>query len=217
MKLKDLLAKVAKKEQLTEDETKFLASYDPETETNNAAAAARRKAEDEAAAAKKAQADLQAQFEGLQKQLADAGKAKMSDAEKATQALTDLQKQMAELNKRYEASETEKKQLARQAKVNAVLDASGIKFVDGVDHKILRSALAGTLQSITDDNLADNNVIGPILDNFKTSNKAVIADTSGHGAGSDPARRVELGRDGKPIDKMSADERATDLKKRGII
>lgn len=218
MKIKDILAKVAKGEKLSDEETKFLSEYDPDKAINDAAAAARRKAEQDAADSKKAQDALAQQLKDLESKLAETSKGKMSDAEKAAADQADLRKQLADLSAKFAAKETETKQLARQAKVDAVIRASGIQFVKEVDASILTGALAGALKDVADDQLDKTDVVTPILDGFKAKNKAVIVDTSGSGAGTDPARRVEVGvGGGKPIDKMSADERAKDLQARGII
>lgn len=218
MKLKDILAKLAKGESLTADELKFVGGYDPDTEVNNAAAAARRKAEQDATDAAKRLSELQSQFDGMRKQLDEAGKAKMSDAEKSAQAISDLQKQMAELSGKLVAAETEKRTLARQATVQSVIAKSGIKFVDGVDGEVMSAALAGRFRDVADADLAQESIVKPILESFRSANKTVIVDGSGHGAGSSPKNQLApTGLDGKPIEMMTPAERQADMKKRGII
>lgn len=213
MKIKDILTKVSKGEQLTDDEKKALAEFDPDA----TAAAARRKAEQDADTLKADKEALAKQLADLNAKIADMDKGKMTEAQKAEAEKADLKKAIADLQQKFADKDAESKKLARAAKVTGLIQKSGIKFVDGVDAEILSNALAGTLAGVPDDKLDAEDVVKPLLEGFRAKNKAVILDTTGHGAGTDPARKIEVGSDGKPVDKMSADERAADLKKRGII
>lgn len=218
MNIKDILSKVTKGEKLSDDESKALQAYDPQKDIDAAAAAARRKAEQDKADADKVVDDLKTQMAGLQKKLDDAGKGKLSEAEQAKAAQEALQRQIADLTAKFTAAEQEKAKLTRQAKVDAVIRSSGIKFVDGIDANILMGALASSIGSLKDEDLGNPDAVKPLVEAFKNANKAVIADTSGHGAGSNPGQRVEVGvGTGKPIDQMTPAERQADLKKRGII
>ena len=88
--------------------------------------------------------------------------------------------------------------------------------MDGLDATILTGALAGQIAALPDADLDREDAVKPILEKFRATNKAAILDTSGHGAGTDPARRVEVGSNGKPVDQQTAEERAADLKKQHI-
>lgn len=211
MKLKDILAKVAKSEKLTDEESKFLASYDPDEATNNAAAAARRKAEQDAEEAKKAKADLEKQLADLTARLDATSKSKMSDAEKAKADLDALLKKIADLETKWTAAEAEKSKLARKAKVDSVIQRSGIKFADGIDHGILTTALAGLFEGMQDADLDREDAVKPVIERFRAANKAAIVDTSGHGAGGTPRVGDSHVSGGKDLRSVSADERAKQL------
>ena len=215
MKIKDILAKLAKKEQLTDDESKFLGEYDPDKAVNDAAAAARRKAEEAAEAARVESDKIKTQLSDLQKKLDDADKGKMSEAQKAKAEQDDLKKQLADLQNKFETSEADKARLARQAKVDEIIRGSGIQFVEGVDKSILTTALSGAFKDVKDDDLVNDDVTKPIIEKFRVGNKAVIIDQSGHGSGGQPRNAGEgaPSSGGKDLSSMSAEERASQLQK----
>lgn len=210
MNLKDILGKVAKGEELTAEEKQTLAGFDPDVHANAAAAAARKKSEADAA---KAVADLKAAQEALaamQGQLDEAGNKGKSEAEK-------LAAKVAELSKTVESVTAEKAQLVRQQKLDDVIRVSGLQFVKEVDGGIMRNALVSEFGNLSDDDLADLGKVKPVIETFRARNKAVILD-AGHGSGG-PAHTpdVPVGLDGRPVEQMSAAERETDMKKRGLL
>jgi multidrug efflux pump subunit AcrA (membrane-fusion protein) len=211
MKIKDILAKIAKGETLTDAEKAFLADYDPDRDVNSAAAAARKKAESDA---EKAIADAAA----LKQQLADA-QAKLEDsAGKGKTEVEKLAAQVATLTQQVQASQVEKAKLIRQQKLDDVIRTSGLQFVKEVDGGIMRGALVNEFGSLSDEDLADEGKVKPVIETFRARNKAVILDTSGSGTGMPPHRpEVPVGTNGKPVDQMTAEERQKDLKQRGII
>ncbi len=218
MKIQDILAKVAKGESLNDDEKKFLAGFDLQKLIDDGAAAARRVAEGATKKADEAAEALKKQLDDLQKKLDDATKGKMTDAEKAKADQDALLKRLADLEKKYADKEAEAIKLTRQSKVDEVIRGSGIQFVKEVDGKIMTGALAAAFAGVKDDELGKPDVVKPILEAFRSANKAVIVDASGHGSGTVPGQRIETGvATGKPIDQMTPAERQEDLKKRGVI
>ena len=211
MTIKDILAKITKGEALSDEEKAFAASYDPQKDLDGAAAAARKKAE---ADAEKARKDLEA----LQTKLTDA-EVKLQDA--AGKGKTDLEKltaQVATLTQQVQAAQVEKAKLVRQQKLDDVIRQSGIQFVKEVDGGIMRGALVNEFGSLTDEDLAAPDKTKPVIETFRARNKAVILDTSGHGAGMgahSPGGSAE--ERVKAIESMTPEQRREDLKKRGVL
>jgi ElaB/YqjD/DUF883 family membrane-anchored ribosome-binding protein len=177
MNIKDILTKVAKGEELSDAEKAFAQGYDPDQETSNAAAA-RRKAEAKAA-------ELQAMVDKLQKQVDDTGNAGKTEVEKAQGQIKTLSDQLAAVNKRLEEADKKVAAEARNGKLSQVMKEAGIQFVPGFDHDLLRSGFARAFEAIGDDDLANANVIAPIVAKFKDANKAAIV-APGHGGGTPP-------------------------------
>jgi hypothetical protein len=205
--IKDILAKVTKGEQLTDEEKAVVAGFDPD----GLAAAARKKAEADAA---KALADAQA----FRAQL-DEAQAKLSEAE--GKGKTDLEKltaQVATLTQQVTAARGEKAKLVRQQKLDDVIRGSGLQFVPDVDGGIMRGALVKEFDGLTDEDLADAEKVKPIVGTFRARNKAVILDTTGHGAGGPAHKPGGTPEDRmKAIESMTPVERAAQLKKDGVI
>jgi len=69
--------------------------------------------------------------------------------------------------------------------------------------------------------LSNEDVIKVKVDTWKAMNKAAILDTSGGGAGGNPHNgtrgTIQRGAGGKAIEEMTADERAQDLVKSGLL
>lgn len=217
MEIKDIIQKALKGEALTDDEKSAVKDFDFGKYIDGAQADARRKAEAGLESEKTERAKLATQIEELQKQV------KAKDGEKLT-VTEQLQRALSDLQSKFEASEKRTLELSqaqakatRTAKVQALTKKYGIQFIEGVDPSILNAALESTLATVEDARLEDDTLVKPLFDSFRTANKAVIKDLSGGGAGTPPKGAGSSGLDGKPVDQMTAAERQTDLKKRGIL
>lgn len=209
MDIKAILAKVRKGEALTDEEKAALEAYDPDKASNTAAAAARKEAEKQRDA-------LKAQLAELEGKLEEAGNAGKTEVEQLKLQVAKLTKSVDESKAALTKAESEKRGLIRGSKLDRIM--SGMKFVDGLDVSLPRLALEQALANLKDEELDSEDAVKPIVEAFTTKNKALILDQSGGGAGTgakDGAGGAGAG--GKTPDKMSADERAADLKKRGII
>lgn len=193
MKIKDILAKVTKGETLTAEEKTFLEQFDPDKSTNDAAAAARRKAEQDLQTATTTMATLQAQVGDLQKKLDDGNTSKMTDLQKAQTQIETLTKQIGDLTKSIETEKGEKSTLLRQTKIDELARASGIRFVNTVDAKIMNRALTSAFEGLSGEDLADTSKVTPIIQTFRQVNKGVIVDTTGFGSGFTPDRTAGTG------------------------
>ncbi len=184
MKLKDILARAAKGEDLTDAEKAFLAEYDPDKATNDVAAAARRAAEKKLAEAEKARSALAEQVAEIQAKLDNAADAGKSELEKAQGQIAGLSKKVGELTKQVDAARKEKANMERDQRLASIRTEAGIQFVDGLDHGMLARSFASAFDGV--DGLEDENVIKAKVDTWKAMNKAAILDASGHGGGSKP-------------------------------
>lgn len=212
MKLKDILAKIAKGEALTDAEKQFLAEHDPDKAVNDAAAAARRKAEEKAAALEKERDEMQKKIDEMQGKLDAAQNAGKTDLEKAQNQITQLSKQFTELQTKLQATEQEKTAMQRDQKLSDVRRKAGIQFVEGLDHGMLERSFASAFEGV--ESLDDENVVKLKVDTWRAMNKAAILDSTGHGAGSPP--HVGSGGKGSKAVTMRGDD-LLDVAKSGSI
>lgn len=215
MDIKEILAKVTKAEALTDEEKEFLAGYDPDKIVNSTAAAARKSAEAKLKDKESELQKLQSEIESLRAESEEKANANKPELEKLQRDMAKLTKSLADKESAFEKLAKEKQQLIRNGKISRIM--SGLKFVDGLDQDIARLGIEKCLAVISDDDLDSDDLVSPVLDKFKSANKAILADTSGHGAGNPPKDAVNSNSKQKPVDQMSAAERAADLRQRGII
>ncbi len=215
MDLKFVLSKVAKGETLTDEEKTFIGEYDAEKVLNSTAAAARKSAEAKLKEKETALQQMQADIEALRAEAEEKANANKPEIEKLTRALETLKKQVADKDAAFAKLDQEKRQMIRGGKIGRIM--AGLKFVDGLDSEIPRMALEKALAAIKDDDLEAEDLVKPIMERFKAANKAIFADTTGHGGGSPPKDAGSQGTQTKAADQMTPTEREADLKKRGII
>ncbi len=219
MDIKLVLGKVRDGEELTEEEKAFLADYDHDKVMNDAAAAARRRAEARAAEAEKERATLQETLAELQAKIDEAETAGKSDVEQLQANMDKLAARLAERDKELDEARAANAKMARDTKIREIQSAAGIAFVDGVDGTVMSGAFASAFADLDDADLGDETVTKPIIDGFRNANKAVIADKSGVGSGGNPhdgtGPAAPVGE--SDPEKMTTEERAADLKKRGLL
>lgn len=216
MNVKELLAKVAKGEALTDEEKTFLAGYDPDKVVNSTAAAARKSAEAKLKEKETALQQLQADIESLRAEAEEKANANKPELEKLTRELEKHKKALADSQAALTKADQEKRQMLRNGKIGKII--SGLKFVDGIDFDVPRMAIEKALAEIKDEDLESADLVNPVLEVFKSKNKALLADTSGHGGGNPPKDTAgQSGAKGKTPDQMTAEERRADLKKSGIL
>jgi len=214
MNIQDVLSKVAKGEELTDAEKEALAGFNLQKALDDNAANARRKAEERQTAAETERDDLRTRIATLEQQIEDAGNAGKSDLEKAQADVEKLTARLAEREATIETMTAETAAAARSRTISGLLDKSGIKFIDGVDQSILKGAFEATFKGLDADDLGNDQVTGPLVEAWRTTNKGVIQDTTGGGSGGPPhdgnAQRPTGG--AKTPDKQTAEERAKDLR-----
>ncbi len=161
----------------------------------------------EAKEAKEAKAALEEDNEKLKNSsMSEAEKIK-ADAEKAMKRAEKAEKDLAALNAEY-----------GKAKRAVALDkvASQVKFIDAIDANTGRILLEAGLASLQ--SLDDAEAVAAALVAFKEGHKTLIAADSqatGAGTGRPGASGGAIGQ-GKPVDKMSAEERAKDMREKRI-
>ena len=184
MNIKDILAKQREGETLSDAETSFLESYDPQRDIDSAAAAARKDAlkKVDELTSKIADFDgLKADLEAQLKAKADAG---LSDAEKMQAQIKTLSEQIGGLNTQLEQSGKEKSAFERASTIEAIRQKTGVQFVTGINETIMTGAFASAFEGISAEQLADDAITNPIVETFKTANTGAIAAPGGHGSGA---------------------------------
>lgn len=171
MQIKDILAKAARGEALTDDEKSFAGAFDLQAQLDAAAGASRKKAEAEAKKAGDALAKLQADFDAY-KAANDPG-AKQTEIQKLTARMEKLEAARKAAEERLAASE-------RTARVRSLAKEAGVTAARGVAPKAL-DLLVDNLMSGVD--LDDADAVKAAFDGFKADNAALIAANTVGGAG----------------------------------
>ena len=214
MDIKAILAKAAKGETLTDAEQAALAAYDPQKALDDAAAAARRKAEERQTEAEAERDVLKKSIAALELKIEEAGNNGKSDLEKALADVEKLTTQMTEHEATIATMTTDAAKQDRQSRVDALVRSANLKFMDGINPDTMPAAFARVFAGLDDADLANETVTGPLVEAFKTANKGVIVNESGHGSGGNGHVGGEGGGEGsKPADKQSTEERAAELRK----
>lgn len=179
MTIKELLAKAAKGETLTEEERSELAAYDPDRVSNGAAAAARKAAEKERDA-------LKAQLAEAEEKLANADVNGKSELEQLKAQVVKLTKLAADKDQLIAKAAADQKKTTRDGKIGKIL--SGLRLMpDGaVDPDMVRLALDHVLAGVEDDALDNADAVKPIIDGLVSKNKGWFVGDSGGGSGTPP-------------------------------
>ena len=161
--MKNLISRLLAGETLTDEEKAKLQAFDLDKVVNDAAASARRKAEQQAETLKQQLEEMKNQSSGH-----------ASETEKLIKRVENLEKAKA-------AAEAETKSLRRNASLEALRAKAGIKFIDGVDPKLLTAAFAQAFDGVED--LDDETVTSELIKTWSNTNRALIVDQSGYGSG----------------------------------
>ena len=175
MKIKDVLAKVAKGEELSEDEKAFVESY----EEPDLDAAANARSKKERLKHEKAREDLQAKIEALEES-AEEAKAGGSELEKM-QAM--VEKLTAKNEQATQLLDAEKSARAESQRSNA-LGKVAIPWMDGVNDSYRQTVLTSAFDGIDTDDLSDATVTGAIVDKIVAENASFINSGKSGGAGT---------------------------------
>lgn len=208
MTIKDILAKVRKGEALTDEEKAALEAFDPDKVADSKAAAARKEAEKQRDA-------LKAQLAELEGKLEEAGNAGKSEVEQLKGQVAKMAKAVEDSKALVAKAEGEKRALVRSTKLDRIM--GNLKIVEGVDQSLPRLALERVLADLKDEDLDVETAVNPLVEAFKAKNKAILLDQSGGGAGTPPKDGTRGVPGSKPLDQMTAAERAAQLKQQGIV
>lgn len=189
MNLKDILAKIAKGEAITDAEKAFIESYDPIKATNDAAAAARRKAEEDAAKYKAELDKIKADAEEAARIAQDEKNKGMTENEKLTAQLKTLADSVSALTKGKEEAEAKAQATLRSQAIRDAAKKAGITLAPKtVDERLFFRILESTLEGV---DVADAEKLNASLTEFKESNAGIILAPGAGGAG-------DLGNPGGP-------------------
>ena len=170
MTIKELMAKIAKGETLTDEEKAFAGQYDPQKDIDAAAGAARKKAEQE-------RDGFKTKIEELTAQLAEAQKT--GTASDAT--IKKLQKDVADLMK---ANKESADRLAAQARADAIRKAvseASIVCAKGISQTLFDNAVTAAFEGV---DMTNADVVKATLDKFKADNPAMIGVDGVGGVGT---------------------------------
>lgn len=169
--MKNILAKIAKGETLTDAEKETVGKFDLQAEIDKAASGARKKAEAESKAAKEALEALKGEFEAF--------KTEHDPAKKQTET-EKLMKRIEKLEADKKAADDRSAALERTAKVRALQKDAGIVPAKGVASDALDLLVDNLTREL---DLDDADAVKSAFDGFKSANAAMIAANTVSGAG----------------------------------
>ena len=169
--MKNILAKIAKGETLTDAEKETVSKFDLQAEIDKAASGARKKAEAESKAAKDALEALKTEFETF--------KTEHDPAKKQTET-EKLMKRIEKLEADKAAADARSAALERTAKVRALQKDAGIVPAKGVASDALDLLVDNLTREL---DLDDADAEKAAFDGFKAANAAMIAAQTVSGAG----------------------------------
>lgn len=170
MTIKELMAKIAKGETLSDEEKSFAGSYDPQKDIDSAASAARKKAEQE-------RDGFKAKVEELTNQLAEAQKSGSASSE----TIKKLQTDVASLMK---ANKESAEKLAAQVRADAIRKAASeakVVCAKGISQSLFDRAVSAAFDGV---DMANADVVKATLDKFKKDNPALIGVDGVGGVGT---------------------------------
>ena len=160
MKIEEIIAKVLKGEQPTDDEKKFLTEFNLQKQLDASASAARKKAEQE-------RDEFKTKIDELTSELEEAKKS----GQTSNDTIVKLQKDDATLMKANKESE---EKIAAQARTDAIRKAvSDAKIVcaKGISQTLFDNAISTAFNGV---DVANADVVKATLDAFKKDNPALI-------------------------------------------
>lgn len=210
MEITELLKKAAT-EVLSDVEKAELGKFDLNAHINGIVAKEKKKLQDKVDEATKVATDAAAKVAEYEAKLAEKANEGKSEVEKLLNKVKSLEGAFnAEKQARADAEAK-----AAQAERNRKVDALMPPIIPGIDGDAMTNVFRGYLADV---DLDDQIAVEAKVKEFTEKNKAAIVDASGNGSGTRPAdASVQVGRSGKPIDKMSADERQKDLADSGLL
>lgn len=174
MNIKELLIKLSKDEEFTDEEKNYLKTYDPEKAANDAAAAARRKAEEESAKTKTTIDELTAKIKELQESSQKKEEEKLTETQKLSKQVEALTKNLEQMKVEKEQAETARAKTLRSQLIRDTAKANGINPADKINNKLFYDMLETALADI---NTEDETAFKTALETFKSENAGMIAGT----------------------------------------
>ena len=168
MNIKDILAKLLKKEDLTDEEKAFVEKFDLQAELDRAAAAARKKSEADTKTAKSEAEALKSQIAELQKQLEDKG----AEGDKAKTEFSKLLKKVEALEKKNAENEAKIAASERMDVIVELAKANGILPAKGISGSSLERLLD---IAVGDTDVTDEDAMKAVFESFKAENPSMIA------------------------------------------
>ena len=191
MTIKELLAKAAKGENLSDEERAFAAAYDPQRELDAASASARRKAEAETLKAREALERSQAELAELREQ---------NNPELRKTETAKLMARIEKLEAAKTAAEAAAAAMKRTATVRDLAKAAGILPARGIDPKTVDLLVDNLMKDVDVD---DADAVKLAFDGFRAANAGLIAAATVGGANPKGTPGATLSVAGNPWKKES--------------
>jgi len=188
VKIKDVLAKIAKGEELGDDEKAFLESY----EEPDADALANARSKKERLKHEKERQDLADELEALKESLEEA-KAGGSELEKLQR---EIEKTTAKAEQAAQLLATEQQAHAATQRANAIGRVS-VPWLEGVNDAYKQTVLNTAFEGIDTEDLSDAAVLGPIVEKIAAENAQFISSGKSGGAGTGGGEKGGAPQDGK--------------------
>jgi len=183
MKIKDVLAKVAKGEELSDEEKTFLEGY----EEPNLDAAVNAKG-------KKERLKLEGQVEAMKTELAEKN-AELEDAGADVSEMEKMQKQMEKLNLKFEQTQTalksEQEAHSTTQRSNA-LKSVNVPWLESVPNEYRNSVLGKAFDGIDTEDLKDPDVVKPIVTSILENQAAFVQASTTSGAGTNVKEKTSI-------------------------
>ena len=176
MNIKDILVKLLKKEDLTDEEKAFIEKFDLQAELDRAAAAARKKSEADTKTAKSEAEALKSQIAELQKQLDEKG----AEGDKAKTEFSKLLKKVEALEKKNAENEAKIAASERMDVIVELAKANGILPAKGISGSSLERLLD---IAVGDTDVTDEDAMKAVFESFKAENPSMIAAAVKGGSG----------------------------------
>jgi len=173
MDINTLIKKLRKGETLTDEEMDFADNFDIEKVQNDKAAAARRDAVAKTLEAVKRIKELEAELKEAKE--TEASKTQSSDA-----TVKAIQKELAELKKKHEDTESREKALLRKNTIASRAAELGIVAANGVKSDLFSRMIE---QAVGEVDVANKDALDGVLNTFKTDNPALILAGGKGGSG----------------------------------
>lgn len=181
MEINNILKRIAGLDVLSAEEKEVLSKFDLNKHINDIVAAEKRKMGVKLDEAVKAAETIRTEYEAAKAKIAEMENGSKSTKDQLSETIKSIQKELEDTKKAIASERAEKAKIERNMKLDGLLKKAGISFVPAIDQEAMSNVYRSYFDGI--DNLDDQDVVAPVLQQFVAKNKAAIVDKSGGGSG----------------------------------